>query len=100
MLDVRNGGGDGSDDGGVEGPEPRGEEEHGGGSARDFEPARGNVVVRHAVSQQVGERSERERAGAGAGQRSDEGAGGDVERDDHGPEGGRMGETNDTREES
>lgn len=100
VLDVGHGGRHRAEDGWVERPTPPSEEQEGSRSAGDLEPARGDVVMGHAVAEQVRERPERERALARAAERPGESSGGDVERDDHGPEGGRMAETNDTPDES
>jgi hypothetical protein len=100
VLDVGQRGGYGADDSRVERPATHAEQEHGGCAARGLEPARGDVLVRHAVAQEVRDGPEGERPGARAGQRTRERSRGDVEGDDHRWEGGGVGETNVKREES
>ena len=56
VLDIGDRSRHGAEDGGVERPAPRREEEESRDPARDLEPARVNVVVRHPVAEQMRDR--------------------------------------------
>jgi hypothetical protein len=83
VLGVGEGRRDCRDHGRVERPAARREEEHGRRPARELEAAGGEVVVRHAVAQEMRERPECGRPGRGPCQGAHESAGRDVKGDDH-----------------
>ena len=83
VLDVRHGSADRADHRRVERPSRRGEQGEAREAAQRLEAPRGHVLVRHGVAGRMRGEPEQERPAAGAGERPDEPAGGDVERDDH-----------------
>jgi hypothetical protein len=84
VLDVRSGSGSGADRRRVERTAADGKrgEEH--DPARDLEPPAGDVLVGDSIAGDVQRRADQKRGEARAGEMPGDGAGGDVERDDHG----------------
>jgi len=83
VLKIRRGRGHGSNRRRVEGPTNDGEGEDTKRTARHLEPARGDVLVRHPVAEDVQDGPYDESADARARERTAECTGRDVHRDDH-----------------
>jgi hypothetical protein len=83
VLEIRSSRGDRYDRRRVERPADDGKCEDAERAARHLEPPRGDVLVRHAVAEEVQDRPRDDGAHARAGERTAERTGGHVHRDDH-----------------
>jgi hypothetical protein len=84
VLDVGRRRGGGADRRRVERAAAKSERTDAHEAADDLEAATADVVVRHAVAYEVQSRPEQERSAARTGEVPGGGAGGDMQRDDHG----------------